>query len=104
MVLPADRSSATVIIEESDYHLMLAGMMDSDTSAKLTGDLPTKLYNIIRPTGSKVPTLYSLPKIHKDQVPLQPIVSCTGSPSYQLSRLMAQLITCQGFRTLHRCS
>jgi len=45
------------------------------------------------PTDSRPPKLYGLPKIHKPQVPLRPIVSCIGSPTYQLLKHIAKLIT-----------
>ena len=38
------------------------------------------------------PMIYGLPKIHKPQVPLRPIVSCTGAPSYKLSKYIASVI------------
>ena len=37
--------------------------------------------------------VYGLPKIHKQSVPLRPIVSCIGSPSYQLSKYIASIIS-----------
>ena len=45
------------------------------------------------PTGSKPPMLYGLPKIHKPDVPLRPIVSCIGSPTYGLSKHIASLLS-----------
>ena len=57
------------------------------------GETMKSIYNRIRPAGSCPPRLglgsrisriYRLPKMHKPQVPLRPIVSCTGAPSYKL--------------------
>ena len=39
------------------------------------------------------PRIYRLPKIHKPQVPLRPIVSCIGAPSYKLSKYIASVIS-----------
>lgn len=39
----------------------------------------------LRPSGSRSPRLYGLPKIHKG-VPLRPIVSNIGAPTYQLAK------------------
>ena len=41
--------------------------------------LPKSLYQNIRPTGSQRPKMYGLPKTHKTNVPLRPILSMTGS-------------------------
>ena len=43
--------------------------------------------------------IYGLPKIRKEHVPLRPIVSCIGSPSYPLSKHIAKLITPLAGRT-----
>ena len=50
------------------------------------GDIPTTLHHLIRLTGSCPHRIYGLPKIHKPQVPLRPIVSCIGAPSCHLSK------------------
>jgi hypothetical protein len=44
------------------------------------------------PTGSRLPRLYGLPKIHKEGVPQRPIVSNIGAPTYQLSKYLAGLL------------
>ena len=40
--------------------------------------LPANLYDLIRPTGSQRLRMYGLPKTHKKDMPLQPILSMTG--------------------------
>jgi hypothetical protein len=40
----------------------------------------------LRPSGSRSPRLYGLPKIHKEGVPLRPTVSNVGAPTYQLTK------------------
>ena len=39
------------------------------------------------------PRIYGLPKIRKPQVPLRPIVSCIGAPSYKFSKYIASVIS-----------
>jgi hypothetical protein len=41
---------------------------------------------------SRPSRLYGLPKIHKDGVPLKPIVSTIGSPTYGLAKHLAGLL------------
>ena len=57
------------------------------------GEIRNALYNKLRPTGSQPPRIYGLPKIHKPDIPLRPIVSCIGSPTYQLSKHITSLIS-----------
>ena len=57
------------------------------------GEITNALYNKLRPTGSQPPRIYGLPKIHKPDIPLRPIVSCIGSPTYQLSKHITSLIS-----------
>ena len=44
-------------------------------------------------TGGQIPFIYGLPKIHKPDVPLRPIVSFYTSPSYQLSKYLTRLLS-----------
>ena len=50
------------------------------------GQLDQATYNNIRPSGSKPSQLYGLPKIHKDGVPLRPIISQIDSYTYKLAK------------------
>jgi hypothetical protein len=36
--------------------------------------------------------MYGLPKIHKEDVPLRPIVNCIASPTYDLAKYLAGLL------------
>lgn len=47
---------------------------------------------IIYPKSVAPPRLYGLPKIHKMEVPLRPIVSYINTPTYELSKLVSRLI------------
>ena len=41
---------------------------------KKSGALETEIYNKIRPVAAATPTLYGLPKIHKEGTPCRPIL------------------------------
>ena len=60
---------------------------------KREGEISESLYQRLRPSGSQPTRIYGLPKIHKPEVPLRPIVSCIGAPSYKLSRYITSLIS-----------
>ena len=106
-ILPADKGNTTVVMNKAAYHGKISEMLDSGTYGKLKKDptqsfetkitkalknleriyeLPTQLYIRLKPTGSKPPLFYGLPKIHKVDIPLRPIVASIGSPSYSLSK------------------
>jgi len=65
----------------------------------------SKIKLTLKPTNSLPLRLYSLPKIHKLDNPLQPIVSAINSPTYNFSRFLAQelksLIGKSGTHRLH---
>ena len=46
----------------------------------------------IRPTGSLRPRLYGLPKVHKKDVPLRPILSMVGSSQHAVAKYFAAVI------------
>ena len=54
--------------------------------------IPKSLYQNIRPTGLQRPRMYGLPKTHKTNVPLRPILSMTGSSHHKLSKWLANLL------------
>ena len=49
-------------------------------------------YFKLKPTGTQPPRFYGLPKIHKDGIPMRPIVSYTGTPLYEISKYIANIL------------
>jgi len=47
---------------------------------------------MIKPSCEVIPRIYGLPKIHKEGVPLRPIVNTIGSPTYELAKYVAKLL------------
>ena len=60
---------------------------------KKKGSIAQNLYNLLRSSGGSTPLLYGLPKIHKPNVPLRPIVSFMQSPTYQLSKHLTRILS-----------
>ena len=48
-------------------------------------------YRRMYPTGVVIPKFYGLPKVHKENTPLRPIVSSIGSVSYGVSKEVARI-------------
>ena len=101
VILPADKGNAMMVMKRSEYEKR--GMLDgTNTYRKLqkdptatqearivrtlqlrnNGEIMKSIYNRIRSSGS-----CRLPKIHKLQTPLRPIVSCIDAPLYSMHLL-----------------
>ena len=48
--------------------------------------LPSAIADSVRPTGSRLAHLYGLPKTHKRQLAMRPILSATGTYNYALAK------------------
>ena len=62
-------------------------------SLKNSRSLPRSVYERLRSSAGKTPLLYGLPKIHKPDTPLRPIVSFIHSPTYQLSKHLVSILS-----------
>ena len=110
VILPADKGNATVVMDRTKYDEKMGTLIDTPTYKKLSKD-PTKTqeakvlkilrnekavgrteYEAMRPSASRPPMIYGLPKVHKDNIPLRPIVSCIGSPTYRLAKHLVHII------------
>jgi len=106
-ILPADKGNATVILNTADYK-QITSLLEDPSYRRLTRDptdsteqetvLLLKKSTLtedkqLRLSGSRPSRLYGLPKIHKEGVPLSPIVSNIGAPTYQLSKYLAGLLS-----------
>ena len=114
VILPADKGRSTVVMYRKNYDEKVNKLLaDQKTYKKLrrdptpaferrmnsqllelkrSGAMVPSLYFRLWSSAGKVPLLYGLQKIHKLEVPLRPIVSFTGSPSYQLSKHLTHII------------
>ena len=109
IVLPADKGNMTVVINTSDYKKKMKGLLSDKTYRKLDKDptntitqntrdlveksnIPNETKKTLKPTNPLPPRLYGLPKIHKPNVPLRPIVSAIKSPTFNLSRFLAKTL------------
>ena len=114
-VLPADKGGKTVVMDRSEYENKVFNLLsDTNTYEKLKKD-PTAGLNslvrkkidihlkehpeftdlkkrLIRPNFT-LPYFYGLPKIHKPECPLRPVVSNIGSATRPLAGWIASILS-----------
>ena len=110
----ADKGNCTVLMDRVDYiEKMMMLLNDTSTYKLIKIDLTTNverklnkfiyelyrndkinqaLYYHLRSTDGLAPRIYGLPKIHKPNCPLRPIVSFINSPLYNLSKFLADVL------------
>ena len=89
------------LLEEDSYKLLPRNptariekrVTDALKSVERDGNLPEQTRKNLTPRQSTVPQIYGLPKIHKADVPLRPIVCTIGSPTYGLAKELARILT-----------
>ena len=112
-VLTADKGVALVVLDQEDYVKKAEELLSQTTYNKINNDPTTKhknrlinllktikseggiteaLYRKLYPTEAGVPKFYGLPKIHKKETPLRPIVSSIGSVSYATSKELTRIL------------
>lgn len=114
-ILKPDKSNKTVIMNKNDYDSKMNELLtDTNTYKKIKND-PTDFYQkknnsfikkilnkkLISEKESKLltihnaitPKIYGLPKLHKHNIPLRPIVSSIQSPFYNLSKYLSACIS-----------
>ena len=112
IIRPADKGGGVVILNKAFYHGQISDMLaDKSTYSLLEQDpshayrqqlhvlvkkgsklgvLTVKEQNYLTPASSKVPTIYTLPKIHKDPLnpPARPIVNSIDSVSSRMGQYL----------------
>ncbi|XP_046387902.1 uncharacterized protein LOC124157319 [Ischnura elegans] len=119
IITPADKGNATVVMNKEDYISKINDLLNDDTYSEEKLDptsrtqkgikhiinqssIPPEERKWIIESAPKPPRLYGLPKIHKQGVPLRPIVSAIDSPSHKLAKYLAQqLVPFSGQTSTH---
>ena len=113
IVLTADNGVALVIMDRQDYINKYKHLLNQPTYRAIpqdpTNTIKNKLINILKrvknqtgldnvtyksmkPTGCVPPKFYGLPKIHKLDTPLRPIVSSCGSVTYGVAKELTKIL------------
>lgn len=80
------------------YKKQLVGIL---SNLKEKGELNENLYRQIYPTTESPPKFYGLPKIHKANTPLRPIVSSIDSITYNCAKYLAEILAPLAGKTEH---
>ena len=113
IILTTDKGVALVVMNKTDYINKSEELLNTSTYKRIPED-PTnkqkaKLINILKkikskgglsedgykkmyPTGAVSPKYYGLPKIHKAGTPLRPIISSTGTATYNTAKELARIL------------
>ena len=111
-ILPADKGNATVLLSHEQYHSKMTEHISSGPYTLLqrdpTSSLPGKVdrvlkklkeekigisvFNSCRNLHPRPPQLYGLPRIHKPNTPIRPIVSFYNTPLIALHKTLAHYI------------
>ncbi|BHF76657.1 hypothetical protein SprV_0501975600 [Sparganum proliferum] len=108
VILPADKGRSTVVLDKADYVQKANALLENrlaylpcgeESIKKLVTQLDKTFADMqsnkaisksvrlaIKPTDAAQPRFYGLPKVHKVGLPLRPIVSLRGAPTYNLAK------------------
>jgi len=114
LFMKADKGNMTVIMNKQDYDEKLFEMLKNGETYEDLKRYPTpkneKLLNkfisrlldkqqitqgecfTLKSSDVLAPRLYGQPKVHKPDIPLRPIVSFIGSPTYALSKKIVNIL------------
>ena len=114
VILPADKGRVTAVMDKTDYFDKMDALVnDKQTYEELKRDptpalqrklnskiltlkktdaFDTQRYYRLRCSVPQPPKLYGLPKLHKPGIPMRPLVSFCGSPTYQLSKYLTNIL------------
>ena len=67
-----------------------------------TDRIDFRRYNILRCSVPQPPKLYGLPKLHKSNIPMRPIVSFCGYPTYQMSKYLTTVLKSLTDKSRHK--
>ena len=113
-----DKGNGIVVMDTSTYVDKMHEILDDTTKFELKGSyekydrthlIETEIRKVltrlkrskqiseiehqrILPTGSQIPRMYGLTKVHKTGNPLRPILSMVGSPQHKLAQWLAEVL------------
>ncbi|CAH8571709.1 unnamed protein product [Heterobilharzia americana] len=115
IILRPDKGSGVVIMDKIEYKCKMSSILEDEN--KFTKDcssedvqllqgtvtanlvkllemnvITSQKFALLKPTESRFPHLYGLPKVHKPNNPLRPIMSMCKSPTHKLAQWLVELL------------
>ena len=113
MVLTADKGVSMVVMDREEYERKSKDLLNQPTyrvlpsdpttkqknkliailkNIKLEGGINDNIYRKLYPMGASTRKYYGLPKVHKKDVSLRPIISSRGSATYESAKELARIL------------
>jgi transposase-like protein len=111
VVLKADKGNSMVIIHADEYHNKIRDFITTNKFSITNNDLTNNFQKQIRHTvnncstiipkdrkwlytslNPSAPVIRGLPKIHKDNIPIRPVINWKQAPAYKLAKFSSQLL------------
>ena len=113
IILTADKGVSLVVMDREEYITKDQELLDQPEyksipndstmkyknklisilkSIKAEGGINEVTYRRLYPTGASSPKFYGLPKVHKQGMPLRPIVSSIGAVTYESAKEMSKIL------------
>ena len=86
-ILPKRKNEKNPIVKEEER--IIAAIKRLKESDKISD----VLFKKFKPSGSQPPRLYGLAKVHKDNIPLRPVLSMPGSPYHKIAQQIAEWLS-----------
>ena len=117
MICKPDKGTGIVLLDKDDYVTKMNAVLNDETKfRKMPNEkdrtptiekslskvlsrikqnvfIDSTTFERVRPTGTSIPRLYGLPKVHKQGVPLRPILDMTNSPYHGLAKWLVALLS-----------
>ena len=113
VILTADKGMSMVVMDRDEYIRKAEELLSQPTYKTIPADTTTKYknklitllkiikaeggineatYRRLYPTGTRSPKFYGLPKVHKEGMPLRPIVSSREAVCYETAKELARIL------------
>ncbi|CAF4522653.1 unnamed protein product [Rotaria magnacalcarata] len=95
IITRSDKGRGIVEMNRQDYILQLKQKLLNDLLKRLYNEhcITDQFHSIAGATGSYPGRLYGLLKIHKENVPLRPVLSSIGTFNYGLAKALSQILS-----------